>query len=250
MKHDGLPARLFRLIRPPQRIGPFEPYGIAVQDHFAHGRPRRFYIHDLKGTCIKHSSIEAFSPILRMQLIEESALSLARGRVLDVGAGTGRHSLLLGAKGLEVVPVDTERRCVEVMHRRGLSTARCADIFDLDDGPFDTILALQHTIGLVGTVERLVQLLAHFRGILAPKGQILVDSTAPIYPASSPFYAGQRELELWYGRYVGERFLWLYADFNLLRGCARLAGLDAELITQGQNSRDYLARMANPSDDA
>ena len=80
------------------------------------------------------------------------ALSLCRGRVLDLGAGAGRHALELQGRGHEVTAIDVSREAVEVMRERGVRDARCGDLDAVDGERFDTILLLMHGIGLVGTL--------------------------------------------------------------------------------------------------
>lgn len=63
----------------------------------------------------------------QMPVLERRALSLCSGRVLDVGAGAGCHSLALQQRGLEVTAVDISELSVETMRRRGVANARCAD---------------------------------------------------------------------------------------------------------------------------
>src|SRR6266849_2027535 len=45
---------------------------------------------------------------------EKSAIRLARGRVLDIGCGAGRHSLFLQEKGLDVTGVDLSPLAIQV----------------------------------------------------------------------------------------------------------------------------------------
>jgi len=85
VNHHGVIARVKNLIRPPIRVSAFEPWGRALQDHFRSGRVRPFFVHDTNGSCMQHSTAEAFSVTKRLKAIEEKALSLCRGRVLDVG---------------------------------------------------------------------------------------------------------------------------------------------------------------------
>jgi 2-polyprenyl-3-methyl-5-hydroxy-6-metoxy-1,4-benzoquinol methylase len=196
-----------------------------------------------------HSTAEAFSVPSRFKTIQEKALQLCRGRVLDVGAGVGRDALILKQSGLDVLAIDVEPRCVDIMSARGLSTAICADVYSLKESNFDTIITMQMTIGLAGNLQGLVELLARLGQLMCPDGQILLDSMSPAYLARNPCYPGQRQIELYYGRYVGAMTNWLYVDYDVLRTCARQASLDAELISRGSSSLDYLARLVKVKDE-
>jgi len=64
---------------------------------------------------------------------QRRAMRLARGRVLDVGAGAGRVALHLQDKGLEVVSIDASPGAVEACRRRGVKDARVLRIEDVDE---------------------------------------------------------------------------------------------------------------------
>jgi SAM-dependent methyltransferase len=243
VKHHSAIARIQRLLSPPIRVNAFEPWGRALEDHFRSGRSRQFYVHDSNGSCMEHSTAEGFSVTSRLKVIEEKSLNLCRGRVLDVGAGAGRDALKLKTMGMDVLAIDDDPRCVKIMHARGLATARCIDIHNLDESNFDTILIMQMTIGLAGTLDGLVNLLTHLTRIIREDGQILLDSMSPAYLSGSPHYSGQRQIEIHYGRYVGTTLPWLYVDYDALRICARQVSLDTELIIRGPLQHDYLARV-------
>jgi len=162
---------------------------------------------------------------------------------MDAGAGAGRHSLLLREAGFDVVSIDVSPTLVELMKRRGLKQVYQADIFAADQGVFDTILFLQNTIGLVGTLDRLRELLAVLRHRLAPSGQIVLDSMSPRVIAAPLRYAGEGRMQLRYRRLVGRPFPWLWVDFSVLSVCARAAGYDAELMARGRREGEYLARL-------
>jgi SAM-dependent methyltransferase len=170
-------------------------------------------------------------------------MSLCRGRVLDIGAGAGRDALILKMMGLDVLPLDSDPKCVDIMHARGLPEAQCLNIYDLEASAFDSILIMQMTIGLVGTLDGLTNLFNVLTRVMRGDGQILLDSMSPAYLAGSPYYPGQRRLEIHYGRFVGETFPWLYVDFDVLKICAKQASLQAELIMNGPIQQDYLARV-------
>jgi SAM-dependent methyltransferase len=203
----------------------------------------RFYVRGTYGPFHRKSSSEGFEPLKRLRSLEDLALASCKGRVLNAGAGAGRHSLLLREAGFDVVSVDIAQALVDLMKRRGLDQVYQADIFTIDQGAFDTIIFLQHTIGLTGTLERLRELLALLKDRLGPRGQILLDSTSPRVISSPLRYAGEGEFQLKYRSLVGKPFPWLWIDFSVLSICARAAGYDAELLARGSVAGDYLARL-------
>ncbi len=187
-----------------------------------------------------------------MPLIEQKALQLCRGRILDVGAAAGCHSLELQRAGKEVLPVDTSAGAVEAMHQRGLKAARQADFFNLGDETFDTLLLLMNGIGICGTLDRLDDFFIKAASLLEPGGQILVDSSDILYmheqddgsvmiDLNSGYY-GEVEYRFGYGRRKGAAFNWLFVDFDLLADYAGRHGFSCELVLEGEHF-DYLARI-------
>ncbi len=65
------------------------------------------------------------------------AFNSCRGKVLDVGAGAGPHSLDLQGKGLDVLAIDIDSLACEVMKKRGVKNVCCVDYFDLDGKGFE-----------------------------------------------------------------------------------------------------------------
>jgi SAM-dependent methyltransferase len=203
----------------------------------------RFYLRGTYGPFQRHSSAEGFEPIARLQTLEQTALAACKGRVLDVGAGAGRHSVLLRDAGFDVISIDIESTLVDLMKRRGLEKAYQCDIFALDHGTFDTVVFLQRTIGLSGTLERLYELLDRLKHRLDPRGQILLDSTSPRFIASPTRYAGEETCQLKYRSMLGKPFPWLRIDFSVLSICARAAGYEPDLLARGPAAGDYLAKL-------
>lgn len=111
-----------------------------------------------------------------MPEIERTALGLAKGRTLDVGAASGCHSLVLQQHGIDVTAIDISPLSVETMKQRGVKKVLEQDFFALE-GSYDTILMLMNGIGIVGTLERLPEFFRHLDKILAPGGQLLCDSS-------------------------------------------------------------------------
>ena len=58
----------------------------------------------------------------------KDALKLARGRVLDIGCGAGKHALYLQSKGLNVLGIDTSPLAIKACRERGLRKARVISV--------------------------------------------------------------------------------------------------------------------------
>lgn len=101
-----------------------------------------------------------------MPVIEKKALELARGKILDVGCGSGSHSLYLQNKGsMEVIALDISMGAISVAKKRGVTNVICKSIWDFKDGNFDTILLLMNGMGIGNTLEevpRLLIILKHY----------------------------------------------------------------------------------------
>jgi 2-polyprenyl-3-methyl-5-hydroxy-6-metoxy-1,4-benzoquinol methylase len=115
-----------------------------------------------------------------MPAIEQEALTVASGAILDVGAGAGCHSLALQAMEKHVTAIDISPLAVETMRQRGVKDVREQDFFTLD-GKFDTILMLMNGIGIVGALNRLPAFFMQIDHLLAPGGQLLCDSSDLCY---------------------------------------------------------------------
>ena len=86
---------------------------------------------------------------------ERAVFGHVRGRVLDVGAGAGRHSVEAQRRGSDVVAIDVSPGAVEVCRRRGVRDARLLALGALEDelGVFNTVLMMCGNFGLVGNAE-------------------------------------------------------------------------------------------------
>jgi SAM-dependent methyltransferase len=108
---------------------------------------------------------------------ERLALHLCQGRVLDVGAGSGCHSLALQDRGLEVTAIEVLPDLVDVLRERGVRDARLASWMDVDAGQFDTVLMMMNGLGLAESLNGLPELLRGLGRLIRPGGQVLADST-------------------------------------------------------------------------
>ncbi len=186
--------------------------------------------------------------------VEKAAIENCLGHVLDVGAGTGLHSLVLQEKGARVTAIDVSSRAVEIMSRRGVVDVRRADVFEYERGTFDTVLMLGHGIGLVETLAGLDRFLVQACGLLSAGGQVLLDSL-DVRVTSDRKNLAYHEANRRAGRYIGEIRLqseyqgktgpcygWLHVDAETLKTHAVDAAWKCEVILE-ENSGDYLARL-------
>ena len=198
-----------------------------------------------------------FRSYKEMPVLEQKALQLAKGKVLDVGCGAGAHSLYLqNEKNLEVHSIDISSNAVAACTLRGLKNVNLQNILEIDTttsaNKYDTILLLMNGTGIFGTLKNTAQYLQKLKSLLKPYGQILIDSSDIIYmfdadedgayeiPANG--YYGELQFTLRYKGQKEESFPWLYLDYNTLQNAAFANGLRCELILEGENY-DYLARL-------
>jgi SAM-dependent methyltransferase len=187
-----------------------------------------------------------------MPKLEKKALQLVKGKILDVGCGAGSHSLYLQEKGFEVTSIDISKNAIVACRLRGLKNTYVQNILDIENQTFDTILLVMNGTGIFETLAKTATYLQKLKSLLAPNGQILIDSSDIIYmfdeeedgskwvPADD--YYGELTFTISYKNETEASFPWLYLDYNTLQNAAIANGLHCELIEEGKHF-DYLARL-------
>ena len=186
-----------------------------------------------------------------MPEIEQLALRRAEGKILDVGAGAGCHSLALQQMGKDVTAIDISPSSVETMSALGVRKVLEQDFFTIKE-KYDTILMLMNGIGIVGTIANLPSFFNHINNILSDNGQLILDSSdicyvfeeedGIIYLPEGDKYYGELQYQMQYRDIKGDSFPWLYIDFETLHDIAQKNGFNAELLQTGEHY-DYLARI-------
>lgn len=82
------------------------PYGLALAACFRGAAEARVVVRRDDGLEVPLPMGHFFRPPADFSPLEVAALDRCRGRVLDVGAGTGLHSLALRSRGLAVTAID------------------------------------------------------------------------------------------------------------------------------------------------
>jgi SAM-dependent methyltransferase len=160
--------------------------------------------------------------------LERQAIDKARGKILDIGCGAGRHSLYLQSKGFDVTGIDNSPGAIKVCKLRGLKRAIVRPIGEIDkfrDRSFDTILMLGNNFGLFGDAENARTLLEKMSRITAaPHAQIIAGTRNPYVTDNKEHLeylrfnrrrgrmAGQIRMRIRYGKTVGEWFDYLFVS--------------------------------------
>ncbi len=186
-----------------------------------------------------------------MPKLEQKALQLSKGLVLDVGCGAGSHSLYLQEKGLDVHAIDISQGAVSVAKARGVLQVNQKDILD-EKNTYDTILLLMNGTGIFQELSQVSKYLSHLKTLLKPGGQILIDSSDIAYMYededgglwidTNANYYGELDYYLSYKGEEESPMTWLYLDFNTLYTACKSVGLECEKIMDGEHF-DYLAKL-------
>ena len=192
-----------------------------------------------------------FRSFKEMPKLEQEALKLAKGSVLDVGCGAGSHSLYLQAKGFQVKAIDISKGAIEVAKQRGVLHAELKPILE-ETETFDTILLLMNGSGIFQVLAQVSTYLAHLKILLNPNGHILIDSSDIKYMYEdedggfwmdmNATYYGELDYFLSYKGEEEDPMKWLFLDFEKLQLACETVGLKCELVLKGDHF-DYLARI-------
>lgn len=188
-----------------------------------------------------------------MPILEQKALALCKGTVLDIGCGAGSHSLYLQHKGYQVTAIDHSKGAIQTCQLRGIENMIYSDIYQVKNQKFDTLLLLMNGIGIAGKLNQVDYFFKHLKTLLHKDGQILLDSSDLIYmfeedadggrwiPATSNYY-GEVTFTMQYKKQKTAPFSWLYLDANTLQNAAKMNDFHCEIVSMGEHF-DYLARL-------
>ena len=233
-----------------QRNG--DPMGAAIYDFHRNGTADVLRVFSSQFEEDEIPVADLFREFEDMPELEKLALELAEGDILDVGAGSGCHSLALQKMGKDAVAIDISPLSVEVMMERGVD-ARQINLYDESFADrFDTVLMLMNGTGIIGTLENMPQFFSRMRQILKPDGCVLIDSSDLRYLFEeedgslmidlADDYYSLLDYQMQYKDVLGEPFDWLYVDFETLAYYAEENGFKAELLAEGEHY-DYLTKL-------
>lgn len=226
-----------------------DPFGVAISDYFDGNKKATILVNSsiTQNEKIKVSAL--YRTYRGMPEIERTALDLSKGKILDIGAGSGAHSVILQKRKFDVTALDLSPKACEIMSKRGLHNVVNQDIFEYTQQGFDTMLLLMNGIGIAGTLDGLDKMLAHLKTLLKKGGKIYLESTDIMYMFLNNdgsvlidlngAYYGELQYEISYENHVSS-FPWLYIDYPTLETHAKALGFKCTQILTDEDA-SYLA---------
>ncbi|MHA2280941.1 MAG: class I SAM-dependent methyltransferase [Promethearchaeota archaeon] len=235
-------------------LKPMEPFGLALEEFYRGNKQAKVIFHRDDGLKEDHYVSNFFRTKNGFSPLEKHAISLCYGKVLDIGAGVGPHSLELQNLGIYVLAIDVSSHACEIMKKRGVLKVMRSNIYDLKDVAFDTVLLMGRSIGFVENLSGLKKFLTYCRDLLNPGGIILLDSidvrqtTNQIHLAYQKrnlkigHYFGEIRLQIEYEGQLGEKFQILHVDPQTLMTSAEELGWSCDILLKEKNG-NYLAKV-------
>jgi cyclopropane fatty-acyl-phospholipid synthase-like methyltransferase len=222
-------------------------FGKAILDYQTKNKPEDLVTETSISEADEMSVAYLFREYTDMPAIEQKAMELASGSVLDVGCGAGSHSLYLqNVRKLDLTAIDISENAIQACKLRGIENAFTEDIRFLNTGQkYDTILLLMNGTGIFGKLSNIAAYLQKLKSLLNPGGQVLIDSSDIIYmfdddedggkwiPADG--YYGELTFSISYKGETESEFDWLYLDYNTLQNAAFANGFACELVLEGEH---------------
>jgi SAM-dependent methyltransferase len=187
---------------------------------------------------------------------ERRSVRYVRGRVIDVGCGTGRVSLYLQQRGFDVVGLDASPGAVRSARLRGVNETWCLSIDELSGRLelFDTIILFGNNFGLFGTPDRARRTLRSWARKTRSGARILAESTNP-YCGGAPaidrsYYRktkqagrmpGELRIRSRYRGHVGAWSNWLFVSRQEMRTILKGTGWRQAKVLGGLPSESYVA---------
>ena len=115
--------------------------------------------------------------------LERWGCAQARGRVLDIGAGAGRHALYCQQEGSAVVALDPSPLAIETCRQRGVKQLVVGTIETLtaaETEPFETVLLLGNNLGLLRDRHYAPTFLAHLASLATTETLVIGQGRNPL----------------------------------------------------------------------
>ena len=158
------------------------------------------------GFVVGGTTAQYFSKFKEWLPHEKRAIKYAKGKVLDIGCGAGRHAIYLQNKGLDVTAIDVSPLAIKVCKKRGLKKAKVMSIDEVSKlkTKFDTILLLGNNWGLLQNFRKARKILFDLSKITSDRAIIIAESSDPTKQLEPEQIEYQKQ-NLKKGRMLGQR---------------------------------------------
>jgi len=138
--------------------------------------------------------------------IQKQAIKLAKGKILDIGAGAGRVSLYLQKNGFDIIAIDNSPLAIEICKKRGMKHAKVLPIEKIGTfkpNTFDTVIMFGNNFGLFSSFKKAKTLLKKLFKITRPGALIIAESNDP-YKTDDPAHISYHKFNKKRGRMPGQ----------------------------------------------
>lgn len=184
-----------------------DAFGMQLADAVRHERPETAFVERSDGLIIPSGAAQWLDGEGDWPPEVRALLGRARGRVLDAGAGAGRHAVHLARRNHDVTALDNSALALELCERRGVARTvlgELASVAALFRGapPFETVLLLGNNVGLLGSEAMGAGILRQVHAITSDDAVILAEGRCPVDGGAENSAYVQRNRML--GRLPGE----------------------------------------------
>ena len=214
-----------------------------------------YYKGDLEASLLIHNNYDEpeemrvevfFREEMDFSVLENLALIECKGKVLDLGAGAGAHSMVLQNRGFDVTALENSAGCIQVLRQSGVNNYIKAD-FKTHQAKYDTVLTMMNGIGLAGTLDKVPNFLKKCMSLLKEDGQLLIDSSDISYLYEEGLtkptnYFGEVRYQYEYKGSKGDWFDWIYVDQEKLTEITKGLGFRLEVLHTAETDQ-YLCSI-------
>jgi SAM-dependent methyltransferase len=185
-----------------------DAFGSALKDSFEHN-PHGMRAHVIErddGFIDSADTARYFAPPEEWSALDRWALESIAGRVLDIGAGAGRHSLYLQERGCDAVALDVSPLAAEVSAKRGVRQTFAGTIEQYAataPAPFDAFVLLGNNLGLFRDADHAPRLLALLAAMARP-GATIAGTCLDPYHSGDPEHLAYHKRNRAAGRMAGQ----------------------------------------------
>jgi SAM-dependent methyltransferase len=231
-----------------------KPFGLALEKYFKGDKDIKIIYHRDDGQETEDLIEGYFRTYPNFSELEKIAIDRCKGKILDIGSGTGPHTLELQKRGFDVLAIDISKKACEIMKKRGVKRTECKTPYEINEKNFDTIIILGCSIGFVADLKGLKRFLKYAKTLLSKEGFILMDSRDIRITDNSKHieyqqnntrkgkYRGEIRLQIEFNGVKGELFQILHIDPDTLKDLAKDLGWKCEILSENESGL-YLAKL-------